>query len=223
MRRYRRYEGEEEASASWLLTFSDLLLLLLTTFVLKLSMASLQSGNLASGLGLTVEKSVQIQEASLKLGKQLRRALSEVMGPPTPLPGERAALRFADEVTLALVDRGVAISLGGGRFVPGKRELSPETADFIALLVRALQGASVFIRIEGHTDSSPIATTEFPSNWELSAARAISVAQALGSHGINGSDIAAVGYSDTRPVADNFSEIARAKNRRVELLIEPKL
>ena len=214
MRQYRRREEEEQGSASWLLTFSDLLLLLLTTFVLKLSMASLESQNLASGLGMTLERSVQIQEASLQLAKILKKRLSEAMGPPTPLPGEKAGLRFAEEVTLMLVDRGVAISLGGGRFVPGKRELSPETADFLALLVQALKESTVFIRIEGHTDSTPIATTEFPSNWELSAARAISVGQFLVSQGIAGSSITAVGYSDTRPVADNFSEVARAKNRR---------
>ena len=235
MGRVRRFKDEEVASASWLLTFSDLLLLLLTTFVMKLSMSSLQSQNLAEGLGMTLEKTVKIQEASLKLGKQIKRSLSESMGSPVPVPGERVALRFADEVTLTLVERGVAISLGGGRFVPGSRELSPETKTFISALAQsispaissaispALSGPPVFIRVEGHTDSTAISTAEFPSNWELSAARAIAVAQELIGLGVEGSRIAAVGYSDTRPRADNFSEVARAKNRRVELLIEPQI
>jgi chemotaxis protein MotB len=73
--------------------------------------------------------------------------------------------------------------------------------------------------VEGHTDNRPIRTLQFPSNWELSAARAASVVNYLARLGIAPGRMAAVGYGEYRPKADNRSEQGRAKNRRVTLVI----
>ena len=76
------------------------------------------------------------------------------------------------------------------------------------------------IQIAGHSDSKPVKTVRFPSNWELSAARAISVAESLIENGVEASRISAVGYADTQPIGDNESETGRSQNRRVELYIK---
>ncbi len=75
------------------------------------------------------------------------------------------------------------------------------------------------IRVDGHTDNVPINKGTFPSNWELSSARASDTVRFLIEQGVDSSKIAAVGYADTRPLVDNNSDINRAKNRRVEITI----
>lgn len=75
------------------------------------------------------------------------------------------------------------------------------------------------IEVHGHTDNIPISTAQFPSNWELSAARAGSVIRYLVSQGLAAERLAAGGYADTRPVADNATREGRSRNRRVEIVI----
>ncbi|MCM2973187.1 OmpA/MotB family protein [Larsenimonas suaedae] len=91
------------------------------------------------------------------------------------------------------------------------------------LLDRLVPGLSQFkgsISVEGHTDSRPISTERFPSNWELSTARASSVVRLLRTRGIDGERLRAVGLASTHPVADNDKPSGRAENRRVELVLK---
>lgn len=82
------------------------------------------------------------------------------------------------------------------------------------------------IRIEGHTDNVPIKgklKDRYPSNWELSTARATSVVRyVVEEGGVNSGNLEAVGYADTRPVAENDTEDGRAVNRRIEIVLYPK-
>lgn len=79
------------------------------------------------------------------------------------------------------------------------------------------------VSVEGHTDNVPINTTQFPSNWELSAARAISVVRLLQQQGINGQRLRAIGYADSLPLQSNDTVEGRAANRRVNLVLsEPE-
>lgn len=86
----------------------------------------------------------------------------------------------------------------------------------IAIIVRPLKNT---IFVEGHTDNVPIKTVAFPSNWELSAARAASVVEYLARQGVDPKRMAAVGYGEFRPISDNDSEEGRSKNRRVTLVL----
>ena len=79
------------------------------------------------------------------------------------------------------------------------------------------------VRIEGHTCDLPIHTARYPSNWELSAQRAINVLTYLVRKGIDPSRLSAVGYADTRPIVPNIDEEHRRKNRRVDIVIEGAL
>ena len=87
-------------------------------------------------------------------------------------------------------------------------------------IVGTLSPQSYNLRVEGHTDNTPIRTAQFPSNWELSTARATFLLQYLISNGrIRPQRLSAVGYGEYRPVADNNTPEGRAANRRVDLVV----
>lgn len=104
-------------------------------------------------------------------------------------------------------------------FASGQAELMYEGMVLISQLTELLQQFPGEISVEGHTDNIPINTTRFPSNWELSSARAISVLLFLEQEGIADTRMRAIGYADTRPLLPNDSAENRAGNRRVELIL----
>lgn len=104
-------------------------------------------------------------------------------------------------------------------FASGESKLSYEGMILISQLQGVLAEFSGEISIEGHTDNVPISTARFPSNWELSSARAIAVLRYLEFGGMQAERMRAVGYADTRPLEDNTSPQGRAANRRVELIL----
>jgi chemotaxis protein MotB len=104
-------------------------------------------------------------------------------------------------------------------FASGSSNVAPEAVPVIRQLAGLLHNAGVRLQVEGHTDSVPISTAQFPSNWELSAGRAASVVHLMSAYGINPAFMAAVGYGEHRPVADNNSADGRRKNRRVVIIV----
>jgi chemotaxis protein MotB len=104
-------------------------------------------------------------------------------------------------------------------FASGSAELSPTAIGAIAELAKVLRKSSNPIRVEGHTDNVPISTRAFPSNWELSAARAASVVHLLAENGVDPSLLAVLGFAEFRPATENDTEQGRRLNRRVLLVI----
>jgi len=111
-------------------------------------------------------------------------------------------------------------------FDSGKAEVKPGGVEVLAKVVDILKGVQdKTIRIEGHTDNVQIVgnlTKRFPTNWELSAARAINVTRYLQSQGINPAVLVAVANGEYRPVAPNDTDEGRAKNRRIEIVLVPR-
>lgn len=108
-------------------------------------------------------------------------------------------------------------------FDSGRAVVKPGGLKILQKVVDILQGIKdKMIRIEGHTDNVPIHTAQFPSNWELSAARAINVAHYLQQQGLDPTLLSAVAYGEYRPVAGNDTEEGKAKNRRIEIILVPK-
>ena len=105
-------------------------------------------------------------------------------------------------------------------FDSAKALLTEDGKVLLTKLTVLLKQSTGIIFIEGHTDNQPIATQQFPSNWELGSARATSVLHFLISQDLNAQRLRAVTYADTMPVADNFTEENRRKNRRVNLLVK---
>lgn len=111
-------------------------------------------------------------------------------------------------------------------FDSGKAEIKPEGLVVLGKVIEILKSVTdKSIRIEGHTDAQQISGTlaqRYPTNWELSAARAINVARYLQKQAINPATLSAAGFAEFKPVADNATVEGRAKNRRIEIVLVPK-
>ncbi len=105
-------------------------------------------------------------------------------------------------------------------FDSAQAQLTEEGKLLLGKLTVSLKQSDGVIFVEGHTDNQPIATTNYPSNWELGSARATSVLHFLITQGINSQRLRAVSYADTMPLADNTTTEGRRKNRRVNLLVK---
>jgi chemotaxis protein MotB len=125
------------------------------------------------------------------------------------------------KVEINLEPRGLVVSLKQTAFFPsGADVIDPDTYPIMGKLAEALKGVSNPLRIEGHTDSMPIHSARFRSNWELSAARSIAMMELLSKRfGIDEKRLAIVGFADTSPEASNDTPEGRAKNRRVDIVI----
>lgn len=104
-------------------------------------------------------------------------------------------------------------------FASGSAGLSGSAREILGKVSAVLKDSSNPIHVEGYTDNLPIETRQFPSNWELSAARAASVVRLFQESGLKPERMAAVGYGEFHPVADNANEAGRARNRRISIVI----
>ena len=108
-------------------------------------------------------------------------------------------------------------------FESGSDTVKPEGQEVLATVAQELgQRLTGLIRIEGHTDSLPISNARFPSNWELSSARAIAVLRVLARNGVATERLSAAAMGPYRPIADNETREGRARNRRIEIVIVPE-
>lgn len=115
---------------------------------------------------------------------------------------------------------GVEIELRTDSLFPsGSAKLAPSSLPIMQKLAETLQTLPYAMRVEGHTDDRPINTALFPSNWELSAARAATVVHLFTEHGVDASRLAVIGLGEFRPEADNSTEAGRSANRRVRVII----
>lgn len=228
IKRIFRPAADSPADCSrWLTTFNDMITLLMVFFVLLFSMGSLDverfkhfQNALQSAMGLleagrhapvgivTDQPSVPGPEAEAGQGT------SPSGSDPVPAINTRGleAVYTPDGIHLTLDDK-LLFGSGSARLTTGGEALLDRVARIIKPLKRT-------IRVDGHTDSRPIATSAYPSNWELSTARAVSVVKYLSqSAGIAPQYLAAAGYGDSKPRAPNDTEINMSKNRRVEIIL----
>lgn len=186
-----------------------------------------QLGQIERILRESEEKEKASQAQVLDLGKRLNAALARKVDELTNYRSE-----FFGRLRQALGDRR-DIQIVGDRFVfqsevlfpSGSAELNPQGREQMAKLARTLIDIAKKIpadlpwvlRVDGHTDKVPINTPQFPSNWELSSARAISVTKFLIAQGIPAERLAAAGFGEYQPLDERNDEIALRRNRRIEL------
>lgn len=257
-----------EESEGWLISYVDVLTLLVTLFVLLLALAG--SRDEASPAAPAVAPP---QPPVLAIPSPLPAPLTTLQPPDTPLSPQAvaAAQRIARAVaarsrTEALSPQAIAAALRVARpeapasesqrdakpaasgirplikgvavsesprgltfriedqllFASGEAELTEAGREVLRTLLPTLERLPGQISVEGHTDSRPIATARFPSNWELSSSRATAVLRYLHEEGIDVERLRAIGYASTRPLADNATERGRAQNRRVELVVQTR-
>lgn len=149
------------------------------------------------------------------LTKQLEAVQQHIVAAAGPA-GIETSLRYRTE------QRGLVVSIvaEGVLFDPGSAELKPLGRVVLDNLAESLSDIPNQLTIEGHTDSRPISTDRYPSNWELSSARASAVLRYLSDHhGIAQRRMSASGYADQRPVDSNDTDGGRARNRRVDIAV----
>ena len=204
-----------EGDDGWLTSYLDVLTLLITLFVLLLSLSPPGGGEGADTAFMRSASAVSsLPLASLATGIQPRH---------DGLQPEYAGLNIPG-VSVSQGREGVTLRIDTSRLFPsGQAVLTPQGRGVIESLMDVLARFDGQISVEGHTDSVPISTARFPSNWELSSARAIAVVRHLERQGFNISHMRAVGYADTQPMETNATADGRAANRRVELLLRQPL
>ncbi|PYG04060.1 MULTISPECIES: flagellar motor protein MotD [unclassified Thioalkalivibrio] len=106
-------------------------------------------------------------------------------------------------------------------FPSGEATLNPDAEPVLEDIAGVLAPRAARIHVEGHTDNVPITTAVYPSNWELSAARAATVVRMFEQQGMDPADMVALGHGEYRPVADNETAAGRAENRRVAIVVLP--
>lgn len=149
-------------------------------------------------------------EQSTQAPSQLAQQLQSMVD-ANALGGQVEVLSAGDSVTLRISDKIL--------FSSGRASLEVSGQDLVKKLSAILAQAGGMISIEGHTDNIPISTAQYPSNWELSSARASMVLRQLATLGLPAARMRAIAYADTKPVGSNGTAEGRAGNRRVELVI----
>jgi chemotaxis protein MotB len=141
---------------------------------------------------------------------------------------ERLTARLENDVRLQRADilrdgRGVVVSLPErATFALGSADVTDDAKPLIARVVGELEGGPYALRIEGHTDDVPIRTARYPSNWELSTARAGAVvAYLIGDLDYPADRLSAAGYGEFHPRVPNDSAANRARNRRIDIVVLP--
>lgn len=246
MARKKHHDEGHENAERWLLTYADLITLLMVFFVVmfamsradpakfsKLSVALQQAfrvevlrgnnptsinGDDGASARSTIIQDQIAQQVWSQTDSQVVTALAALNDAMRDLPQPQNTER---NVEVGAGRDGIVISLSGSAlFDSGRADLKPDGVMLLDTLAPQLRELPNEIRIEGHTDSVQISTPLFPSNWELSSSRATTVARRLIEYGrVKANRVIAAGYGDSRPAASNDTREGRARNRRVDLVI----
>lgn len=241
-------EQAVEEDAKWLTTFNDLMTLLMVFFVLLFSMSSLDvkklkyfQVSLQSGLGILkkgqdvevgMTETIPIPEAPTQEGVAPEEE-EEITGETWevfPIPEYTTEKEIKDsikaldsdlDIRVAYTKEGVVITLENTiLFESAVADINPEAFPVLDKIATIIKKTSKPIRVEGHTDDDPISTEMFPSNWELSTARAVNVVRYFVESGkIPPQRLSAVGYGEAKPIFPNDTSEHKARNRRVEIVL----
>ena len=212
----------------WQLVYTGFILILLCFFIMLSSLATLESSKMTRFVhafnralsiftggtklepgDLILPESVDMVDREAELARlygELRQVIA-LLGDAAPMEVELTAEGVRLRVTAPVL------------FESGQADLLPEARPLLARLAGLVAGTALLIRIEGHTDTLPIRTPRYPSNWELSTARAVQVLRYLTEEaGFPVSRLSAAGRGPYHPLESNATEAGRQRNRRVEIL-----
>ena len=233
MGRKEKKEEQKAGAPLWMVTFSDMVTLMLCFFVMLLSMATFDpvkfnamassfhnafSGVLESMPTVMVTRDVFIPKMG---GDQQNKRMAIDASAKVRKAVEDADLQ--DAIRVQVTETGIAIQISDPiGFESGSADLMPRVHGVLQDISEIINEApTAQIRVEGHTDNVPINTPRFPSNWELSAARALSVVRHMAYQGgVEPARMSAVGYGEFRPVAPNNTADNRSANRRIEIYVD---
>jgi len=237
---YEEFAEEPEESGDgegWIVTFSDLMSLLLTFFILLFSMSTIQkekfkelAKSLQSALGVeqvpeagTREGLEMLQSSQAPqpnavddLGSMVQKEMQDIKSEVQEFVlknklGGKVKVQIGQKGAVITISDVVLFPAGAADFTQASRRLLPK-------ITALLKQFPYNIKVEGHTDNTPIHTREFPSNWELSTARAAKLVRFFIANGIPPERLSAEGFAQYRPIASNRTRAGRAANRRVEIV-----
>lgn len=227
----KKNDDDGGGSPAWMTTFGDMMTLLLVFFVLLYSFSSMdvekfqgfisalqnQLGVLDGGKTITANPNIDAGT----LGEDYAQAPENIKQIMRELDNYIKSNDLGDRVEVENKRKGLVISLTGEiLYELGRSDIREQGREVLSMISDILIDIPNDIMIEGHTDDLPIRTDEFPSNWELSTARAVNVIKFLIEEtDFDPAQLSAAGYSEYRPVATNDRPEGRAKNRRVEVVI----
>ncbi|MGE5380665.1 MAG: flagellar motor protein MotB [Methylocystaceae bacterium] len=242
MRRQKKApEGEAGGMERWLITYADLITLLLIFFIVMYTMSKVDAAKfeaVAQSLSQVLQgrSNAQVVDAP---GPSFIQGQSGAVPPQSAGADSQAAEqksleeiarklsqevqkdgKLAQNVVIYQQERGLVISFKDAILFPsGSATLLPESQDILLRVVNNLKDIPNYIRVEGHTDNRPINNARFPSNWELSVLRATNVLHLMVDNGIEANRISATGYGEYRPIVPNRSDKEMGMNRRVDIVI----
>ncbi|MBG9445871.1 flagellar motor protein MotS [Cytobacillus firmus] len=236
MRRRRRSPKPPKGAPIWMVTFSDLVTLILVFFILLFSMSQIDLMKFQAISDSFRDKQVLDFQPSIipaeNQGEMEENTEKEGSGQFDSLDELQMEIQsFLDvngleEVIVAnRTERGVVLVLQEQvLFESGEASLIESSYPFLDKVGTLLANMPNLVKVEGHTDDRPITTYRYPSNWELSAARASTVIRYLTEgHNLDSHRFMAIGYGETRPIVPNSGPENWEKNRRVEIIIsDPK-
>lgn len=248
-RRRRREEDDPENHERWLVSYADFITLLFAFFVVMYGISSINEGKYrvmsdsivyafradsgtAPGAAVSQRATEQIQ-----MPLPIRRVQPKARADETQSMKKEHLRNLARDLNQALAPLmaqgkvrvsegafGLTVDISASAlFAPGEARLDLGAVRALGTVGRVLAAADFPVVVEGHTDNIPISTPLFPSNWELSAARAASVVRLFIDTGMDPRRLTATGHADQRPVADNATGEGRQSNRRVAITIESRL
>jgi chemotaxis protein MotB len=232
----RKQHEEHQNHEGWAIPYGDLVTLLLAFFVVMYSISQVNEGKYRV-VSDSLNAAFRGDPTTISPVQVGMPAAAAVAAPIVQLPDDMQAMamrQLAEQAQAALdplIRQGlVDVSSGDGKlaiairsdilFTSGSAALSPANQPVIRLLGEVLQDFAVDIKVEGHTDNVPVVSGQYPSNWELSAARAASVVHLLIAGGVTPGRLSAVAFGEYRPVLPNVTADGRNANRRVVLLVE---
>ena len=220
------HAGGHSNNERWLLTYADMITLLLALFIILFSISTISkvkfkvlAHEMSGGFSSTQNDDHPVSQKSVAEDTQSLKALAAAL---------RAYIRqrhLTKNVDVHIEKRGVVVSLrtDSAMFKSGSAVLEPQAGEFIHAIAGFLLTPAQRLRIlkiEGNTDDVPISTPLYPTNWELSTSRAVAVTRHLSEHdGISPQRLAAIGFSEWHPFVPNTSEANRLLNRRVDIVV----
>ncbi|GAB5605970.1 flagellar motor protein MotD [Sideroxyarcus sp. TK5] len=224
----------------WMVSYADFITLLFAFFVVMYGISSVNEGKYKvfsgsmtkafgakegtdAGTGMSEEemyfkalierRNARLAEKYIKQQERMKR-LSEALN------GKLANFVNKGAMSVTQTERGVTLDINASLlFLQGDATLQAEAVATLTDVAKILAEESAPVEVEGYTDNLPIATVKFPSNWELSSARASSVVRLFIEQGLAAERLKAIGHADNDPVASNDSNEGRARNRRVTVTV----
>ncbi|HEX6989554.1 MAG TPA: flagellar motor protein MotB [Bacillota bacterium] len=237
MRRRRRSGdgGEGMTGSEWLSTYSDMVTLVLCFFVLLYTFSTLDVRKFQQALvslqgafgilpGAATARTQPLQQAGDGDPEQqlvFLPDLAQIQAVQWEIEQVLEEVGMSDAVVTRIEERGLVVRFtDSALFDSGRADLRPDSRVVLDRIAEVIRRIPNHVRVEGHTDDRPIHTLRFPTNWELSTARATAVIRHfIERYGLDPGRLSAAGYGEYRPIADNATPEGRQQNRRVDIVI----